>query len=71
MVSPVEASVPDDHPDSNSSIESNTITRPEPGVPVMNDDDALLISRMSEEEYRLAENKLLRKMDLRLIPWMT
>lgn len=29
------------------------------------------IAAMSAEEYALAEKKLLRKLDLRLIPWMT
>nr|XP_018265893.1 uncharacterized protein I303_02269 [Kwoniella dejecticola CBS 10117]OBR88051.1 hypothetical protein I303_02269 [Kwoniella dejecticola CBS 10117] len=32
---------------------------------------AEIIARMSPEEYALAEKKLLRKLDFKLIPWMT
>ena len=40
-------------------------------IPNHNAEAAAQLAAMSVEEYALAEKKLLRKLDLRLIPWMT
>lgn len=42
------------------------------GLTVMHDEEsAKIIAAMSAEEWAVAEKKLLRKMDVQLIPWMT
>ena len=39
-------------------------------IPNHSKEAAMQIAAMSPQEYALAEKKLLRKLDLKLIPWM-
>ena len=60
-----------DHSDPSLLVSNQEDTKMPRTVPDHSKAVAEQIAAMSAEEYALAERRLIRKLDLRLIPWMT